>query len=111
MQKLQQLPQLRHQPSPDFDVQMSTSNTAMIIFVQGKVQVWICMYEVIALIYSNPLFDGRSTKIPRYNSLKYSSWSPSPQDNIISTTIYSVSSMAKHIQTHQYTSLYAHSPL
>ncbi|CCI48705.1 hypothetical protein ABG067_006228 [Albugo candida] len=39
MQKLQQLPQLRHNPSPDFDVQMSTSNTAMIIFVQGKVQI------------------------------------------------------------------------
>lgn len=38
VQKLSSLPQVRHS-SPTIDIQPSTSSNAMIIFVQGKIQV------------------------------------------------------------------------
>lgn len=40
VEKLQQLPQVRHE-YPTLDIQPSTSGNAMIIFVQGKIQVSI----------------------------------------------------------------------
>jgi hypothetical protein len=98
VEKLGQLPAVRHQTN-NMDVQPSTSNSAMIIFVQGKMQVRFLYSQwyiyPLALTHVSFCIGFRLKRTHRSTLRKCSSSSPTRRARSTSTTMSSVCSTVR----------------
>lgn len=62
MGKLQLLPQVQHE-YPTVDIQPSTSQNAMIIFVQGKLKVRCLLCSIVSVMYANEMVEALTIRL------------------------------------------------